>query len=129
MYIFVLISYTILIDMIVIVFLMIRRPPRSTRTYTLFPYTTLFRSEGHILRCLKDSLNPRDPVEVFLGVHPGHDRVPRFARQLLGGFRADHRPYGQDQPDNTDDGVKRLEAHAGGAPAARTCAADRTSVV
>src|SRR3546814_957084 len=24
---------------------MIRRPPRSTRTYTLFPYTTLFRSE------------------------------------------------------------------------------------
>src|SRR3546814_14367504 len=29
---------------------MIRRPPRSTRTYTLFPYTTLFRSRlarGH----------------------------------------------------------------------------------
>src|SRR3546814_21017201 len=25
---------------------MIRRPPRSTRTYTLFPYTTLFRSIG-----------------------------------------------------------------------------------
>src|SRR3546814_18145047 len=25
-------------------FLMIRRPPRSTRTVTLFPYTTLFRS-------------------------------------------------------------------------------------
>src|SRR3546814_1459392 len=27
-------------------FLMIRRPPRSTRTDTLFPYTTLFRSIG-----------------------------------------------------------------------------------
>src|SRR3546814_11832424 len=25
-------------------FLMIRRPPRATRTYTLFPYTTLFLS-------------------------------------------------------------------------------------
>src|SRR3546814_7481616 len=25
---------------------MIRRPPRSTRPYTLFPYTTLFRSGG-----------------------------------------------------------------------------------
>src|SRR3546814_2032169 len=25
---------------------MIRRPPRSTRTYTLFPYTTLFRSKN-----------------------------------------------------------------------------------
>src|SRR3546814_10121337 len=29
-----------------VVFLMIRRPPRSTRTDTLFPYTTLFRSDG-----------------------------------------------------------------------------------
>src|SRR3546814_5434452 len=28
-------------------FLMIRRPPRSTRTDTLFPYTTLFRSDVH----------------------------------------------------------------------------------
>src|SRR3546814_5722204 len=27
-------------------FLIIRRPPRSTRTDTLFPYTTLFRSHG-----------------------------------------------------------------------------------
>src|SRR3546814_15875697 len=27
-------------------FLMIRRPPRSTRTETLFPYTTLFLSNG-----------------------------------------------------------------------------------
>src|SRR3546814_7328812 len=27
-------------------FLMIRRPPRSTRTDTLFPYTTLFRSQS-----------------------------------------------------------------------------------
>src|SRR3546814_11768954 len=29
-------------------FLMIRRPPTSTRTDTLFPYTTLFRSRGHV---------------------------------------------------------------------------------
>src|SRR3546814_11289686 len=28
----------------ILFFLMIRRPPRSTRTDTLFPYTTLFRS-------------------------------------------------------------------------------------
>src|SRR3546814_5175381 len=31
-----------------IFFLMIRRPPRSTRTETLFPYTTLFRSFADI---------------------------------------------------------------------------------
>src|SRR3546814_14524671 len=32
--------------MLYVFFLMIRRPPRSTRTYTLVPYTTLFRSSG-----------------------------------------------------------------------------------
>src|SRR3546814_11169686 len=30
-------------------FLMIRRPPRSTPTDTLFPYTTLFRSAPYVL--------------------------------------------------------------------------------
>src|SRR3546814_1730431 len=34
---------------------MIRRPPRSTRTDTLFPYTTLFRSARHLA-----SHRPRD---------------------------------------------------------------------
>src|SRR3546814_3822687 len=45
---------------------MIRRPPRSTRTDTLFPYTTLFRSED---------------MRVILGevAHP-HDAVQRAAR-------------------------------------------------
>src|SRR3546814_2960576 len=32
--------------MYMLFFLMIRRPPRSTRTDTLFPYTTLFRSHA-----------------------------------------------------------------------------------
>src|SRR3546814_5793437 len=32
---------------------MIRRPPRSTRTDTLFPYTTLFRSLVNALRALR----------------------------------------------------------------------------
>src|SRR3546814_21034447 len=32
--------------MCIFFFLMIRRPPRSTRTDTLFPYTTLFRSSA-----------------------------------------------------------------------------------
>src|SRR3546814_7559780 len=34
-------------------FLMIRRPPRSTRTDTLFPYTTLFRSLHAQLHALR----------------------------------------------------------------------------
>src|SRR3546814_14250791 len=32
---------------------MIRRPPRSTRTDTLFPFTTLFRSLNEVLRWLR----------------------------------------------------------------------------
>src|SRR3546814_1644638 len=61
-------------------FLMIRRPPRSTRTDTLFPYTTLFRSpHPHHL-----SLPP---------VHGGGraaERRPQFAVPFRsGGRRAD----------------------------------------
>src|SRR3546814_17452760 len=41
-----------------IFFLMIRRPPRSTRTDTLFPYTTLFRSDVTSAKEIA-SLNPR----------------------------------------------------------------------
>src|SRR3546814_7894501 len=39
-----------------------RRPPRSTRTYTLFPYTTLFRSRQKrcVARSLDDDAAPRD---------------------------------------------------------------------
>src|SRR3546814_1800430 len=40
---------------------MIRRPPRSTRTDTLFPYTTLFRSQVRIGRDLMRYLEkPRE---------------------------------------------------------------------
>src|SRR3546814_3843431 len=38
---------------------MIRRPPRSTRTDTLFPYTTLFRSEKATARLWPASLRHR----------------------------------------------------------------------
>src|SRR3546814_1362120 len=37
---------------------MIRRPPRSTRTDTLFPYTTLFRSAAAALRQHRQVLQP-----------------------------------------------------------------------
>src|SRR3546814_3067030 len=43
-----------------IFFLMIRRPPRSTRTDTLFPYTTLFRSLVRAMRIT--SLPPTEPT-------------------------------------------------------------------
>src|SRR3546814_7790736 len=40
---------------------MIRRPPRSTRTDTLFPYTTLFRSIGPTNKTLSLSPDVNDP--------------------------------------------------------------------
>src|SRR3546814_2166154 len=57
-------------------FLRVRRPPRSTRTDTLFPYTTLFRSD--------------DPADAR-GEHPHHrGRQRRHAEaQRLG--RTEHR--------------------------------------
>src|SRR3546814_2082292 len=58
---------------------MIRRPPRSTRTDTLFPYTTLFRSLRIIAWRLTADSN-LDPGLVrladCLGDHPGDGRVP-----------------------------------------------------
>src|SRR3546814_8469159 len=48
-------------DFYVFFFLMIRRPPRSTRTDTLFPYTTLFRSERPGRQDRRIALRGRQP--------------------------------------------------------------------
>src|SRR3546814_1939754 len=54
---------------------MIRRPPRSTRTYTLFPYTTLFRSLAHDRRILPEQVG--DGVVAELG------RVDALEREVV----------------------------------------------
>src|SRR3546814_17879371 len=49
---------------------MIRRPPRSTRTDTLFPYTTLFRSlETKLLR-IEVGVIAADEAGLLEGAHP-----------------------------------------------------------
>src|SRR3546814_10900577 len=50
---------------------MIRLPPISTRTDTLFPYTTLFRSLAHLLR--------------IAGAGAGDDQQPAAGRRGKGG--------------------------------------------
>src|SRR3546814_15775351 len=60
---------------------MIRRPPRSTRTDTLFPYTTLFRSRGRprIRRVRMGGMNDvRGSTRVTVGKEMGV-RMRRFA--------------------------------------------------
>src|SRR3546814_13113372 len=59
---------------------MIRRPPRSTRTDTLFPYTTLFRSLGREdqvpgRRHGQEFGQPFDDAEDDRG-QPDHRRIP-----------------------------------------------------
>src|SRR3546814_5957720 len=58
---------------------MIRRPPRSTRTDTLFPYTTLFRSRGTIIDVVRRTAEVCFmPLTVGGGVRSAED-----ARALL----------------------------------------------
>src|SRR3546814_14405145 len=74
---------------------MIRRPPRSTRTDTLFPYTTLFRSRGKRAasfieeqRLRAEALaalgaTTRDHRAATLGRHTGAEAVRAGTAQLL----------------------------------------------
>src|SRR3546814_13753780 len=66
--------------MIIFFFLMIRRPPRSTRTDTLFPYTTLFRS--HHLELGSESF------------------IPGFEGQLVGAAAGESRDVTVSFPDD-----------------------------
>src|SRR3546814_7612280 len=53
---------------------MIRRPPRSTRTDTLFPYTTLFRSRHRIL-----GINTSEAGQIMYVDTPGLHRGAKRA--------------------------------------------------
>src|SRR3546814_6713977 len=56
---------------------MIRRPPRSTRTDTLFPYTTLFRSvfEDHIDEAVAEEGVAAHRLGAGYGQHGGGERI------------------------------------------------------
>src|SRR3546814_2520559 len=63
-------------------FLMIRRPPRSTRTDTLFPYTTLFRS-------LEDELEIAARHRRTQGADPRYRGIQQCLQAVLGGAQAE----------------------------------------
>src|SRR3546814_3932303 len=84
---------------------MIRRPPRSTRTDTLFPYTTLFRSPAPLAQLCNNRRHFRR-VDNRVGAHPRRSRTPlgswidedEFARALSNKMRrqtADNAKAGQ----------------------------------
>src|SRR3546814_14654607 len=73
-------------------FLMIRRPPRSTRTDTLFPYTTLFLSVHH--RAAGDALGLL-AFDQHIGLVVEIDRRRRRRRFALAGVARVRRARGQ----------------------------------
>src|SRR3546814_9319839 len=73
---------------------MIRRPPRSTRTYTLFPYTTLFRSPDRLDKAARFRAN--FPFECL-----DRGRLPN----KRGGEQSTTRPGSRDRP------AKHIFAH------------------
>src|SRR3546814_8727064 len=76
---------------------MIRRPPRSTRTDTLFPYTTLFRS---IAIGIADQLAERDRAIFYPSARP----VARIGRRRRNHAR-------REIASRVEDGTVRSEEH------------------
>src|SRR3546814_33243 len=99
---------------------MIRRPPRSTRTDTLFPYTTLFRSPADKPRIRRPAARRKPRFDPGFGL----DRLGDFRaeavrwrkKRFAGDLRLQHRPGGDGRrrrPDPFDQSracVKIVEA-------------------
>src|SRR3546814_18278549 len=95
---------------------MIRRPPRSTLTDTLFPYTTLFRSRERlgevemaaIAQCAREEARIEqmqhgvlDAADILVDGHPVFDRLP--VEHALGVRRAE----AQEVPGRFEERVER----------------------
>src|SRR3546814_4338336 len=98
---------------------MIRRPPRSTRTDTLFPYTTLFRSDARMPRrhdAVGDELPLARRSEMAVDAHPrAHHRVFQLAkaRAQIGEMLLAHLGIGVGG--GADPGIMAGDPAAGGA--------------
>src|SRR3546814_1676397 len=90
---------------------MIRRPPRSTRTDTLFPYTTLFRSIGAPGEQQQQDRLARRQAAVLLVVDQ-HPRSHRCHEGDEGNGNAVQQEIGQPLGrDDVDIGIDRSEEH------------------
>src|SRR3546814_13182989 len=108
---------------------MVRRPPRSTRTDTLFPYTTLFRSgprclqhcsrtggadaatqwestTAHLMQILQESIGTSSPNTDAKAVAAA---LPFMMRQAGGYFRAPDRDV-QAITHQLREGIRRLDS-------------------
>src|SRR3546814_12985449 len=88
-------------------FLLMRRPPRSTRNDSLFPYTTLFRSRRARFLYVRDELF--EPFAI-IDLRADHDRQELAARMFIG---VTERQEGQEHFFVADAEV--IDQHFGGA--------------
>src|SRR3546814_16532972 len=86
---------------------MIRRPPRSTRTDTLFPYTTLFRSPSAKQTCSAEHIYESQISHISYSFntiirlcHNNYDGQRRFERLSGGACKASEK--------STDSGAKHV---------------------
>src|SRR3546814_12566015 len=78
-------------------FLMIRHPPRATRTDTLFPYTTLFRAYVRPDAGVFDQTRAPASVDALLGHRPGDRRACLDAIEI-GDQRLGHADAERERP-------------------------------
>src|SRR3546814_12194440 len=87
-------------------YLMIRRPPTSTRTYTPFPYTTLFRSLARDARQQRDRPGPGHRPRRHPQNAATRTRIPR-TRRAVTATGASHRTVATAPPIETRPGADR----------------------
>src|SRR3546814_6455498 len=79
---------------------MLRRPPRSTRTDTLFPYTRLFRSAGHPRLCAQLARSAA-PLRAAARLRPG---------RAAGEAEPDPQRTARDRPARSDEHTSELQS-------------------
>src|SRR3546814_17581140 len=101
------------VDVFFIFFIMIRRPPRSTRTDTPFPYPTLFRSASESSG--RSGTGHRRTPRPRAVESPERDADPRHPRPLdRPPRRRGHRPAGAVQADDGGGVTRGLKTATGG---------------
>src|SRR3546814_11186116 len=100
---------------------MLRRPPRSTRTDTLFPYTTLFRSDSTVYLNIRHRLCDKR-CRILLQWPSVHPANRPYGKQVLGLCRRTARRLGRLTPPTTlPPSPARSEERRVGKECVRTC--------
>src|SRR3546814_16092784 len=108
--------------------LMIRRPPRSTRTDTLFPYTTLFRSLFHFDLHGRPSELARKPAMIAKVRPRSVQEEVRIARRAMDDGRTLQSLEQEQRVTHFDYDLSVIGAGSGGIRAARVASADGAPV-